>query len=129
MSPPLNRILIVEDDADIQTILELALVDVSGFEIDICNSGLDVLNKVKSFQPHLILLDVMMPEMDGPTTLKRLREELPQEEIPVIFITAKAQTHEVSFYRHLGVLEVIAKPFNTMTLGQEIQEIWDNYYD
>lgn len=127
-TPTLNRILFVEDDPDIQSIARLSLVAVGKFAVEICSSGVAALKTAPVFAPDLILLDVMMPEMDGISTLKALRQ-LPQTaEIPVIFMTAKVQTHEVIYYKELGAIDVIAKPFEPMTLPATVRGMWQQYY-
>ena len=85
----LERILYAEDEPDIQAVAKLALEMVGGFTVQICNNGADALEKVTGFAPDLILLDVMMPGMDGPSTLQRLRADPATSNIPVIFLTAK----------------------------------------
>lgn len=126
--PPLTRILLVEDDPDIQTVARLGLKVVGGFTVEICSSGKEAIQAAPTFAPDLILLDVMMPGMDGMTTLKALRE-LPQIlTTPVIFLTAKVQTHEVAYYKQLGVWDVIAKPFDPMTLSANLNRIWLQYH-
>ena len=92
--------------------------------MEVCDSGHDALGLAESFRPDLILLDVMMPVMDGPATLTALRRTPHGSEVPVIFMTAKVQPQEVEAYRDLGVLDVIAKPFDPMTLTQRIRSIW-----
>lgn len=120
----LERILYVEDEPDIQAVAQLALESVGGFEVMICGSGQEALEKIGGFAPHLILLDVMMPGMDGPTTLQRLRADSATSAIPVIFLTAKVQPVEVAHYQSLGALDVIAKPFDPMKLADQVQQIW-----
>ena len=120
----LERILFVEDDADIQAVGQLALEAVGGFTVQICGSGQEALERVSTFAPDLILLDVMMPGMDGLTTLLALREKLAEATPPVVFITAKVQAHEIAYYKQLGALDVISKPFDPMTLSEAICEIW-----
>lgn len=129
MAPlPLNRILLVEDEPDIQAVARLALEAVGGFTVEVCSSGDEALQVAPKFQPHLILLDVMMPGKDGPDTLKALRE-LPQiSATPAIFMTAKVQPHEVKQYKALGALDVIAKPFDPMTLSATIKSLWTQHY-
>jgi CheY-like chemotaxis protein len=128
-TPSLTRILLVEDDPDIQTVACLGLKAVGGFTVEVCSSGSEAIQKAPIFAPDLILLDVMMPGMDGMTTLKALRE-LPQTlSTPVIFLTAKVQTHEVAYYKQLGVLDVIAKPFDPMTLSATLNRMWFQYHD
>jgi CheY-like chemotaxis protein len=120
----LARILYAEDEPDIQAVAKLALEMVGGFQVLICASGIEALEKVKDFAPDLILLDVMMPGMDGPTTLQRLRADPATAAIPVIFLTAKVQPAEVAQYQTLGALDVIAKPFDPMNLANRVREIW-----
>src|SRR5689334_1464170 len=104
---PLRQILLVEDDPDIQAIACLALEAVGGFTVVACSSGNEAVQRAPEFKPDLILLDVMMPSMDGPTTLQVLRT-LPQTvATPVIFMTAKVQAHEIARYKALGALDVV----------------------
>lgn len=121
----IQRILYVEDEPDIQAVARLALEQVGMFTLEVCSSGQEALDKAAEFSPHLILLDVMMPEMDGPTTLKRLRAIDGLEETPTIFMTARVQPHEIKEYIEMGAVDVIAKPFDPMTLSNQIREIWD----
>ena len=124
MSPTLNKILMAEDEADIQMVARLALEAVGGFTVEICSSGGEALKAAPGFAPDLILLDMMMPGMDGVTTLQELRN-LPQTaSTPVIFMTAKVQPHEVARYKELGAIDVISKPFDPMTLSADISKIW-----
>ncbi len=124
----LKRIIYVEDELDIQVVARIALENVGGFVVQICSSGQEALDSIVAFAPDLILLDVMMPGMDGPSTLKALRE-LPQvAEIPAIFMTAKVQTDEVAALKKLGAIEVIAKPFDPMKLAQQIKDACKQYY-
>ncbi|MDP3878567.1 MAG: response regulator [Methylobacter sp.] len=123
----LQRILYVEDEPDIQAVAKLALEMVGGFQVMICSGGQQALDTVGSFAPDLILLDVMMPGMDGPATLQKLRANPSTASIPVIFLTAKVQPNEVAQYQALGALNVIAKPFDPMTLAAQVQKIWDDH--
>lgn len=122
----LERILYAEDEPDIQAVAKLALEMIGGFKVLICGDGTQTLEKVKDFAPDLILLDVMMPGMDGPTTLQHLRKDPATAEIPVIFFTAKVQAPEVEQYQAMGALTVLAKPFNPMTLATQVKQVWDN---
>ena len=123
--PTLKRLLFVEDEPDIQVVARLALEAIGKFQVELCNSAKEALAKAPGFEPDLILLDVMMPGMDGPTTLGALRE-LPQTATtPVIFMTAKVQPYEVAEYKRLGALDVIAKPFDPMQLSANINAIWN----
>lgn len=124
----LNSILYVEDDGDIRTVAEIALAAVGGFELIICSSGKEALEKAASLTPDLLLLDVMMPEMDGPTTLEALRKVPNTANTPVIFMTAKVQASEVAYYKSLGALGVVAKPFDPMELAQQVRKLWDDQH-
>lgn len=120
----LTRILYVEDDPDIQAIAIMVLETINGFILEACSSGSDALAKAVQFQPDLVLLDVMMPGMNGPETLKGLRAFPELEKTPIVFMTAKVQPQEVEDYLNLGAVGVIAKPFDPMTLAQELRDIW-----
>lgn len=125
MTEQLTRILYVEDEPDIQMVARLALEALGGFTVEICSSGNEVLQRAPDFKPQLILLDVMMPGMDGPATLKLLRG-IPQfANTPVVFMTAKVQPGEVAGYKELGAVDVIPKPFDPMMLASQVQAIWE----
>jgi len=121
--PSLRRILFVEDDPDIQVVATMALESLGGFTVLACGSGGEALSRFDEFAPELVLLDVMMPGMDGPATLAALRR-LPSGGVPVVFMTARVQTHEIANYREMGAVDVIAKPFDPMTLAATVQAIW-----
>ncbi len=125
--PELKRILYVEDEADIRAVAEIALEAVGGFELKACSSGQEALTEVTDFGPDLLLLDVMMPGMDGPTTLSALRKLPELSETPAIFMTAKVQPEEVIALKKAGVLDVITKPFDPMGLADQIRAIWRAY--
>ena len=121
----LKHILYVEDDPDIRTVAKISFEIVGGFELNCCASGMDALQQIRNgYVPDLLLLDVMMPVMDGPTTLFELRKLAPTANTPVVFMTAKVQSVELEYYRNLGALGVIAKPFDPMTLSDQINEMW-----
>lgn len=116
------KILIVDDDSNIRLIVRMSL---AGDQINIveAENGRQALGVAASEQPDLILMDMMMPDMDGRTTLGKLREEESTGHIPVIFLTAKVQKHEMESYIKLGAAGVITKPFDPMTLADEISDI------
>jgi two-component system, OmpR family, response regulator len=120
----LKRILYVEDDPDIQMVAQMALEVVGGFTLRTCSSGQEALREAAAFAPDLILLDVMMPSMDGPATLAELRKLDATAAIPAIFMTAKVQSAEVTYYKSLGAVGVIAKPFDPMELPQQVRQLW-----
>lgn len=120
----LTRILYVDDDDDIRTVAQFTLEMVGGFEVAACGSGQEALTRATGFAPQLLLLDVMMPDMDGPTVLSALRRQPETAGTPAIFMTAKVQPNEVERYRALGAVDVIAKPFDPMALPARIRGIW-----
>lgn len=121
----LKKILYVEDEPDIQMIARVALENVGGFELCVCSSGAEAVEKASAFGPDLFLLDVMMPGMDGPTTLTELRKIPNLSKTPVMFMTAKVQPQEVEYLKSLNVADVIAKPFDPMGLATNIRESWE----
>lgn len=124
----LERILYVEDEPDIQTVAQLALEMVGGFTVKVCSSGMEALDTAAEFKPDLILLDVMMPEMDGPTTMQHLRDLDGFDAIPIIFMTAKVQPAEIERYKALGAVDVIPKPFDPMLLADQVRSVWEIYH-
>ena len=124
MQKELKKILYAEDEPDIQAIATIALENIGNFVLKTCNSGKEALDNIDEFNPDLVLTDVMMPEVDGPTLLKELKKNPKYENIPVIFMTAKAQTHEIEQYLKLGAVKIITKPFDPITLSKDIREIW-----
>lgn len=124
-SEKLSRILYVEDEPDIQMVARLALEAIGGYTVEICSSGAEALTRAPDFRPQLVLLDVMMPGMDGPTTLSKLRKLSAFAATPVVFMTAKVQPGEVAEYLALGAIGVIPKPFDPMTLSSQVQAIWE----
>ncbi|PPC75610.1 hypothetical protein C4K68_19615 [Pokkaliibacter plantistimulans] len=125
----LKRIMHVEDDPSIQAVARVALEVVGGFEVLTCSSGQEALDKVQAFAPDFILLDVMMPGIDGAETLERLRKLVDLTDIPVAFMTAKVQPEEVAYYHSLGASDVIIKPFSPMQLASQVRNIWSKHHD
>jgi CheY-like chemotaxis protein len=119
----IKKVLMVEDEPHIRRIGELSLRGVGKWEVVLASSGAEGIERATVEQPDVILLDVMMPGMDGPTTLAELRAQPNTAMIPVIFITAKVEKHEVERYLSLGASGVISKPFDPMALPREIMQI------
>jgi two-component system, OmpR family, response regulator len=122
--PSLRRILFVEDDPDIRMVGKMALEAIGGFSVLACGSGVEALTRLSDFAPDLILLDVMMPGMDGPATLGAVRETPAGRDLPVVFMTARVQAQEVAAYRDMGAEDVIAKPFDPMALSEQVLSVW-----
>lgn len=119
----IERVLLVDDEDDIRTIGELALSTVGGWEVVSARSGAAALEAFARAPVDLVLLDVMMPQMDGPTTLAKLRETPGGETVPVIFMTAKVQPNEVAGYLDAGAVGVISKPFDPMGLADQVRAL------
>ena len=124
----LKRIFYVEDEPDIMAVALLVLQDVGGFELETASCGPSALTKIEAFKPDLIVLDVMMPGMDGPTTLLEIRKLNSLQDTPVFFMTAKVQPKEIEYYKALGVVDVIPKPFDPMALSDQIKAIWRKHH-
>lgn len=120
----LNRILHVDDEDDIRQVARLALETVGGFTVEGCASGREALEKGPQFGPQLILLDVMMPGLDGPATFEAMKEIDGLRNIPVVFVTAKAMPSELQRFLDMGAAGVIAKPFDPMAISGQLREIW-----
>ena len=125
----LHRILYVEDEPDIQAVARLALETLGRFEVATCKSGEEALREAPRFRPDLVLLDVMMPGLDGPATLRALRAVPELATTPAIFMTAKVQPHEVAELQQLGAIYVIDKPFDPMTLASQVRELWRQWHE
>lgn len=116
------RVLYVDDEDDIREVAGMALGLEPSFDIHTCASGQEAIDEAIGTKPDLILLDVMMPGMDGPATLATLRRNELTASIPVVFVTARTQEHEVERFLSLGAEGVIAKPFDPMTLASDAMD-------
>lgn len=116
-------IFYIDDDEDIRTIVEFAFDDQHVLELVMCESGQDALEKIQTQRPDLILLDVMMPLMDGPTTLKHIRALPGMGNVPVAFVTAKVQPSEITHFMAMGAISVIVKPFDAMSLPDQVRAL------
>jgi len=121
----LQRVMCVEDEPDIRSVVKLALEAVGGYSVLLCGSGNEAIEKGAAFAPDFILLDAMMPGMDGPSTLKALRKIPALANVPVAFMTARVQSSEIAAFKALGALDVIAKPFNARTLADTVKSLWE----
>lgn len=119
----IKKVLMVDDDAPIRRVTEISLTRVGKWNVHITDSGAKALELIPEYKPDVILLDVMMPGMDGPTLFKLIRQR--GITTPVIFLTAKVQKEEIEDYLQLGAVGVISKPFDPLTLPQQIQQILD----
>ena len=125
----LQRVMAVEDDESILAILEFSLQSVGGLDICLCASGREALARAEEFDPQLFLLDVMIPEMDGPTTLAALRQRDGMSEVPAVYLTARVLPAEQASLRTPGVLEVLSKPFDPVKLPEQLRALWRRAQD
>jgi diguanylate cyclase (GGDEF)-like protein len=122
---PLKTLLYVDDDPDIREIVQMSLSLDGQLNVLTSDGGERALLKMRVEHPDLVVLDVMMPGMDGPTLLRRMRQDAALAQVPVIFMTAKASAEEAERFRELSAIGVIAKPFDPMTLGAQVRALWE----
>jgi CheY-like chemotaxis protein len=115
-----KKILIVDNEPYIQEVAKMSLQMVAGWQVLTASSGTEAIAMAAAARPDAILLDVMMPDMDGPTTFTKLQENPVTQAIPVILLTAKLQARDQAYYRQVGIQHVIAKPFEPLGLAQQI---------
>jgi len=118
-----HRILIIDDEDDIREVAALSLETVADWEVEVASSGAEGLAQAIASQPEAILLDVMMPGMDGPTTFRELRKNPATAHIPVLLLTAKVQNSDQRRFSDLGVEAVLFKPFDPLTLAEQISQV------
>ena len=123
------KVLLVDDDTNIRMVAVMGLEDELDWEIQEACSGQEAIQLASTQKPDLILLDMMMPGMDGISTFGKLRELDTVKDTPIIFMTAKVQPEEIESYKILGAQGVIIKPFDPITLAQEIQDILAQKFD
>ncbi len=122
---PLNRICYVEDDADIQRIVRMSLERIGKMTIEVVGDSTRAVEAITAFKPDLVLLDWMMPVMDGPAVFRKMREHAETKDLPVVFITAKASQRELDELRAMGVVAgTISKPFSPKALPDQLRDIW-----
>lgn len=120
-----QSVLYVDDDPDICAVVQTTLCLIAGLDVQSTNSGERAIDLAYELRPDLIILDVMMPGLDGPSTYKRIRENALIADIPVIFMTAKVLPKEIDQYLRLGAIGVIGKPFDPIALGDEVVALWN----
>jgi two-component system, OmpR family, response regulator len=121
---PLVRICYVEDDEDIQRIVRMSLERVGKMTVEVVSDPLVAIERMKAFKPDLVMLDWMMPGMDGPTLFEKMKETPETRNLPVVFITAKATQRELDELRSKGAAGTIVKPFSPKDLPVQLKEIW-----
>ena len=122
---PLTHVACVEDDADILHVTELALTSLGGLKVTAIDGKQSALDELAAAQPDLVLLDVVMPGADGLATLEAMAARDDLKRLPVVFMTARLQEKDLARYRAAGALGVIAKPFDPLTLADEVRRLWN----
>jgi two-component system OmpR family response regulator len=121
---PLNKICYVEDDEDIQRIVRMSLERIGKMNVEVVTDPLKAIAAITAFKPDLVMLDWMMPGMDGPTLFKKMKEDPQTSALPVVFITAKAQSRDMAELSALGAAATISKPFSPKDLPEQLRQIW-----
>ncbi len=127
LNKPLTKLLLVDDDEDTLIIAKYCLERLKGVTVKYVSSGEEAIREAMTFMPDLILLDAMMPQMDGLTTLKTMRLFSVLAQIPVVFFTAKIQKEEIATFLKAGAIDVITKPFDPQALASTILAIWEKH--
>ena len=122
---PLNRVCYVEDDEDIQKIVRMSLERIGKMQVEVVSDPMVAIDAIKAFKPELVMLDWMMPGMDGPTLYRKMQETPGVRDLPVVFITAKASQKELDELRALGAAGTISKPFAPRDLADQLRAIWN----
>jgi len=126
---PLQKILYVEDDEDIQRIVRMSLERIGKLSVEIVGNSMNAIEAMKAYQPDLVMLDWMMPEMDGPTLFRMTKEDSDVADLPVVFITAKASSRELEELIRMGAKGTISKPFSPKDLPDQLRALWDTLPD
>jgi two-component system, OmpR family, response regulator len=121
---PLSKVCYVEDDEDIQRIVRMSLERIGKLTVCVCGDPMKAIDSMKSFGPDLVLLDWMMPGMDGPTLFKKMKEHPETQALPVVFITAKASPTELDELLRMGAIGTISKPFSPKDLPDQLRALW-----
>lgn len=121
---PLQRVCYVEDDEDIQRIVRMSLERIGKMSVQVVSDPLTAIDVIKAYKPELVMLDWMMPGMDGPTLYRKMKEIPEVCDLPVVFITAKASQKELDELRGLGAAGTISKPFSPKDLPEQLKSIW-----
>ncbi|HZQ71413.1 MAG TPA: response regulator [Burkholderiales bacterium] len=121
---PLNRVCYVEDDEDIQRIVRMSLERIGKMTVEVVGDPLVAIDAMTRFAPDLVMLDWMMPGLDGPALFRKMKEQPETSAYPVVFITAKASPKELEELMRLGAAGAISKPFSPKDLPDQLREIW-----
>jgi len=123
MSTQLKSIMFVDDDPDILSLAEISM-QMAGIDFRGCTEGTQALEQLQQRLPQLLILDVMMPHMDGPETLNQIRKIYTKAQLPVLFLTAKARESSVKHLQEMTGETVLTKPFSPLTIASKLEQIW-----
>ncbi|MGK9066336.1 response regulator [Stutzerimonas chloritidismutans] len=126
---PLKRILHVEDVPSIQVVTRIALEKLGGFQVLSCATAQQALDEVEAFAPDMILMDMLLPQMDGLELLRQMSTLIDLQQIPVVLLTGQNQPAELAELRTLGVRKLLQKPFDPLQLATQLNEIWETEHD
>ena len=129
MNDALRKILCAEDDPDIRTILDFSLTGVGGYELCLCANGAEAVERAEAFAPDLVLLDVMMPTLDGPGAMRALRAKPAMRDTPIVLMSARALPDEIETLLAHGATGVIVKPFDPVALPDNLKIYWNYAHD
>jgi DNA-binding response OmpR family regulator len=121
---PLQRVCYVEDDEDIRKIVRMSLERIGKLTVEVIGDPMVAIDAMKAFKPELVMLDWMMPGMDGPALFRKMKEVAETKDLPVVFITAKASHRELEELRTLGAIGTISKPFSPKDLPDQLRALW-----
>lgn len=124
MTRDLTKILCADDEPEVRAMIELALGRVGGFDLRVCAGGAEALSAGPAFGPDLMLIDVVMPEMDGPDFAARARRVPELAAVPLVFLTGKSTPDHIARFRAMGALGVVSKPFDIKGLAAELSHLW-----
>lgn len=121
---PLNRICYVEDDEDIQRIVRMSLERVGKMTVEVVGDPTMAIDAINAFKPDLVMLDWMMPKLDGPALFRQMQQHADIKALPVVFITAKASQRDLDELMAMGAVGTVSKPFSPKDLPDQLREIW-----
>jgi two-component system, OmpR family, response regulator len=121
---PLNRICYVEDDEDIQRIVRMSLERVGKMTVEVVGDPTMAIDAISAFKPDLVMLDWMMPKLDGPALFREMQQHADIKALPVVFITAKASQRDLDELMAMGAVGTVSKPFSPKDLPEQLREIW-----
>jgi CheY-like chemotaxis protein len=125
---PLQHVLYVDDEPDMRMLVQITLENVGSIKVSLCENALDVLETAIEQKPQMIILDAMMPDMDGPAILQIIKKDARIADIPVVFLTAKTAPAEIEEFIAMGAVGVLKKPFDLTALPGDVRALWEKHH-